>query len=37
MGAVRRLAQPAHHGVSRPFNWTMAALLIASIAPIMFE
>jgi threonine/homoserine/homoserine lactone efflux protein len=23
--------------VIRPFNWTMAALLIASIAPIMFE
>ena len=23
--------------VTRPFNWTMAALLIASIAPIMFE
>src|SRR5271157_5018162 len=23
--------------VARPFNWTMAALLIASIAPIMFE
>jgi threonine/homoserine/homoserine lactone efflux protein len=23
--------------VARPFNWTMAALLIASIAPVMFE
>ena len=23
--------------VSRPFNWTMAALLVASIAPILFE
>ena len=23
--------------VARPFNWTMAALLVASIAPIMFE
>src|SRR5580698_120640 len=23
--------------VTRPFNWTMAALLIASIAPVIFE
>jgi threonine/homoserine/homoserine lactone efflux protein len=23
--------------VTRPFNWTMAALLVASIAPILFE
>jgi threonine/homoserine/homoserine lactone efflux protein len=23
--------------VTRPFNWTMATLLVASIAPIMFE
>jgi hypothetical protein len=23
--------------VARPFNWTMAALLIASIAPVIFE
>jgi threonine/homoserine/homoserine lactone efflux protein len=30
----RFLAEPR---VTRPFNWTMAALLVASIAPIMFE
>ena len=23
--------------VTRPFNWTMAALLVASIAPTLFE
>jgi threonine/homoserine/homoserine lactone efflux protein len=30
----RLLADPR---VIRPFNWTMAALLVASIAPILFE
>jgi threonine/homoserine/homoserine lactone efflux protein len=30
----RLLANPS---VTRPFNWTMAALLVASIAPVMFE
>jgi threonine/homoserine/homoserine lactone efflux protein len=30
----RLLADPR---VTRPFNWTMAALLIASIAPVIFE
>ena len=23
--------------LTRPFNWTMAALLVASIAPVLFE
>ena len=30
----RALADPR---VARPFNWTMAALLTASIAPVLFE
>jgi threonine/homoserine/homoserine lactone efflux protein len=30
----RLLADPR---LIRPFNWTMAALLVASIAPILFE
>jgi threonine/homoserine/homoserine lactone efflux protein len=33
-GMRRALADPR---VARPFNWTMAALLVASIAPVLFE
>jgi hypothetical protein len=33
--SLRRLLMDPR--VVRPFNWTMAALLIASIAPTLFE
>jgi len=34
LSRLRLLTDPR---VTRPFNWTMAALLVASIAPVIFE
>jgi hypothetical protein len=33
--SLRRLLMDPR--LTRPFNWTMATLLVASIAPILFE